>query len=773
LSFFEAVILEALVRGGGREALILADVEGVRAALGEQGARRVGKDYDVEPIAVTGGIFHPKISVLADENECHLLVGSGNLTFGGWGGNLEVIEHLHPSFAADAIEDVADFFESLALTNRIRHAAIKPCGVIAEVLRAAIRGRRRNGDIRLFHSLNGSIAEKLVLAADDLGGAVRVVTAAPFWDDGSAINELCSALGLDEVFVHVHPGGSVEGNAGANWPSHATVSVRAIQLDNMNEDKPRRLHAKVFEVVCKHGRVLLSGSANATVAALGNGRNVEACIARMQRERRKGWRFVSSEPPELRPAPEKEAEEESGVFGVLRAVLEGERIVGQILTPKMKGVVTVFQLTTEGAEELGEAALEEDASFKLKAPGLELQSWQGGRLVIQVRSADGQQAEGFVSVAAFGEITRRAGAVARRLLAVLAGTETPEDVAAIMSWFHEDPRRLAEARPLKIGRAGEEQEKDEEGERTIAVAKLDSKYALPAPAPAQLDSEAAVGASWRRFMDHVFAAFRERRGPFGRTTAGRKGDDEDDIDLEGAPDSDPIDPAVTKSLEVFEDLLELMLSPDNAPRHALTAFDLTQYVCERLQPDVTIARAWLERLVDTLASMIPPADRLEDVAAAVLVLPACSNELDGVRITRARLLRLGYPLSKELPSSEHVQGFQSVLIPLHSFAEVWAEVQIVRTFAEQIRAYLAALKTGQPSTDYSDLSKAVPEEWPVLRDAITSHNKAERILVLDQWSTACPRHHRTLPGIEVSKLRNVGIATARNCCDRVLVYPGA
>ena len=64
LSFFEAVILDALVRGGGREALILADVEGVRAALGEQGARRVGKDYDVEPIAVRAGVFHPKISVL-------------------------------------------------------------------------------------------------------------------------------------------------------------------------------------------------------------------------------------------------------------------------------------------------------------------------------------------------------------------------------------------------------------------------------------------------------------------------------------------------------------------------------------------------------------------------------------------------------------------------------------------------------------------------------------------------------------------------------------
>jgi hypothetical protein len=94
LSFFEAVVLDALIRGGGREALILADVEGVRASLSEQGAQYVGKVYEVEPVSVSAGVFHPKISVMSAKDECHLLVGSGNLTFGGWGGNYEVLEPL-------------------------------------------------------------------------------------------------------------------------------------------------------------------------------------------------------------------------------------------------------------------------------------------------------------------------------------------------------------------------------------------------------------------------------------------------------------------------------------------------------------------------------------------------------------------------------------------------------------------------------------------------------------------------------------------------------
>jgi hypothetical protein len=65
LSFFEVIVLDRLIRGGGRQAMILADVEGVRASLSEQGAQRVGKDYEVEPVAVTSGVFHPKVSVFS------------------------------------------------------------------------------------------------------------------------------------------------------------------------------------------------------------------------------------------------------------------------------------------------------------------------------------------------------------------------------------------------------------------------------------------------------------------------------------------------------------------------------------------------------------------------------------------------------------------------------------------------------------------------------------------------------------------------------------
>jgi hypothetical protein len=234
LSFFEAVILDAVVRGGGRESLILADVEGVRACLSEQGAHRVGKDYDVEPVSVSGGVFHPKISVFAAGEECHLLVGSGNLTFGGWGGNCEVLEHLHPSFAADAVEDAGSFFELMAITDRIRYAASDQCVSVASALRKSARGKPRNGNIRLFHSLYSSLAEQIAQVVADFGGGTCLVAAAPFWDDGAAIERFCAAIGLDHLFVHAHPVGCVEGLAGSNWPTGCRNKVQAIQLDILN-----------------------------------------------------------------------------------------------------------------------------------------------------------------------------------------------------------------------------------------------------------------------------------------------------------------------------------------------------------------------------------------------------------------------------------------------------------------------------------------------------------------------------------------------------------
>lgn len=68
-----------------------------------------------------------------------MLVGSGNLTFNGWGGNVELLEHLHPSFAVDAIADTAEYSELLPVTERVRFGAKDECASIAaDLCRASL-----------------------------------------------------------------------------------------------------------------------------------------------------------------------------------------------------------------------------------------------------------------------------------------------------------------------------------------------------------------------------------------------------------------------------------------------------------------------------------------------------------------------------------------------------------------------------------------------------------------------------------------------------------
>lgn len=768
LSFFEAVILDALVRGGGRaQALVLADVDGVRESISEQGARRVGKDYDVEPVAVTRGVFHPKVSVLTSADECHVLVGSGNLTFGGRGGNCEILEHLHTGFASDAISDTADFFERLSENTRVRHGAAVHCTDIAADLRRSVQGRARNGRIRFLHNLDRSIAEQVAAAAEDLGGAQRLVVAAPFWDSGRAIDHLCDSLRLEEVFVHSHARECVAGRTGDNWPRNAMTSVHPVRVSVMNtgDEAGRLFHAKVFELLCKRGRLVVSGSANGTASALHAGRNIEACVVRVQRQRRTGWSYVAAEPPDPSVDLETEGEDEETHAGVLRAVVDADEVTGQILTPKMTGTVSVYHLGDTGPSFLTTTELAPDGSFRLTAGNLEAWAMRGGRLVIRAQDGGGRIAEGFVSVASFADIARRAGLMGKRLLALLAGDETRGDVAAIVSWFYEDPRRLG-LRDPNDNRSGGEPEEVEDSERPVAIAALDGE-SVGAGLGGRGRRDNPQG-KWSRFMEQILAAFREPRGALPDRSAGGIFGDEDEPNAEGEEQRGD-DPAIARSFHFFGQLLDLLTGEDASARNLLTAFDLAQYVCDRLRPEQAQAREWLEQLIAGLVNSAVPAERREDVAAGVLLVLGVAPSVRRCRWARRCLLSLGMDFGSEPPSAEGVRGYRTVLVQDATFVELWRELAALRTLEEQVGAYRQALEEGKPSDGYPDLQREAEEEWPLLEAALSSAVARGRIVFIDGLREVCPRCHMRLPSGEIDKLRAVGIATAKSCCSRVVV----
>ena len=132
----------------------------------------------------------------------------------------------------------------------------------------------------------------------------------------------------------------------------------------------RKLHAKAWEVMCKQGRILVSTSANGTAAALEGGGNVEACLARIQRDSSSGWKFKPSEPPEPLQALDKENEHEEQTRGVTRAILDSDEIHGEILTPAISGVISVFYVFSLALEPLGNVTLSTDRRFQISAVSL-------------------------------------------------------------------------------------------------------------------------------------------------------------------------------------------------------------------------------------------------------------------------------------------------------------------------------------------------------------------------------------------------------------------
>ena len=759
LSFFEAVVLDRLVRGGGRNALILADPEGIRFGLSEQGACRAGREYELEPVACGTGAFHPKISALLAADDAHLLIGSGNLTFGGWGMNLETIEHLHPSFAAEAFDDVADMFELMNIADHIRCGVSDEFDAIAAHLRLAATSSPRSGNFRVLHSVGGSIADQLISFADDLGGATRLTVASPYFDNnGGALLRLAQRLGCDDIRLHVHPGSAVRGVMGANWPD--PMPGNPVCITAPFDDKDRRLHAKCFEVMCRRGRLVLSGSANATSAGLERG-NVEASLLRIQRNAMVGWMSQPAVAPPILPLPvlDEGIDQDETRIGVLRAVLEGERVSGQILVPALRGAAKLGVATAAGIHDLGPIIIDEAGRFEAQAPGLELRSWSGGRMVLRI-DQDGRAAEGFVSVAAAAMIVRKAGALAPRLLAMLTGTETPVDVAAILSWFREDPSRMMSGSPRGGGAS------QAKGREAVWVP-VEQLQAAGTFSSTSTNSGGGSEPSWNRALSLVRSAFSEPRGPWNSgTPQDDQGEDEGEQESEEERRQrlQRFEAAKKCAIRALDDLLNEMLADRHKGKYASAAFELAHYLVDRTRPAPERARVWLDRTLAGFSTLDPNTDA-GAITAALLAKATDRQDNPAERARRFLLLHRIDPIAFAA-NAEAVTGYIEVLQPGWDPGSFIAEVRAARTPSEEVRAYFVAAETGGDLAGLKVLQAS--SHWPKLARGLGDSMLRATFLIVEQPVTACPKCRQSLPTAAREELRQTGVTS--HC--RLILWKG-
>lgn len=291
LAFFEARILGRL-RAAGARVTVIAD-----AGVWDPDPRAIaaaGRQYHLGLIDA-GGAFHPKVMLLAGPRRVVASVGSGNLTFGGWHFNSELLtvfrSHIAPGGAPPpaAIGDVANFFDDLARTGLLDPIAASAVARTVATTRRFLRQHpnptagpdpgtppgTRPGECRVFSSLSAPLLTRL-----PEGPVVDLCLSAPFHDPASsamaAILKRMQPRG--DVQVAVQPGATSVDLAALRrvLDAHTTTATTArIVLDGNTDPVTgktgRYRHGKLIEWTTLDGqRWAMTGSPNLSRAALLN-----------------------------------------------------------------------------------------------------------------------------------------------------------------------------------------------------------------------------------------------------------------------------------------------------------------------------------------------------------------------------------------------------------------------------------------------------------------------------------------------------------------------
>jgi len=283
--FLQLVVLPALRKCGSPTLTIFADAQCATDTYAQQAPviAGLGTRYRVVPVAMDPGFrFHPKALLLSGPTEATLLVGSGNLTFGGWRENAEVWTRF------DTQKDgTAAFSAFLQYLQRLIGRIPLPDAVRDE-LEEAFDGSSKpwaqtmEEPGGLLGRVNGepSLLDQIANTLGD-GGCDRLTVCSPYFDDkAEALATISSRWGAatTETLLQQRWTGFP---AGARDGLPPQIQLSPIGFRRKNPDGAEResfIHAK-FYAAWQGDRVrVFAGSANCSRAALlipGSGGNAE------------------------------------------------------------------------------------------------------------------------------------------------------------------------------------------------------------------------------------------------------------------------------------------------------------------------------------------------------------------------------------------------------------------------------------------------------------------------------------------------------------------
>lgn len=442
LTFFESCLLPALRRARCEKATIFTDVDGYRSSLMERRSASAGREYLVVPVEVGSGIFHPKCTYLVGDKKDALLIGSGNLTFGGHGKNVEVLETLFSDSHPHCFLDFADFIVSILARDDVLIAdrvALDRLEKQARHVGRRVEGLSRNG-VELIYSTNESVAGQLRERLSLVGPVKQLLVLSPYHHPaGTPIQQLLTVTGAKELLVGVPSDASA-----TSFPIDVAKSWDVV-VDFVRPkviDKRRGLHAKWWEIRGRQSVLSLTGSINATNESFSTTHNIEIGVLRLlKKPLAEKWETIKAP----RCEPNDFHRSATPVSGVLFATVNSEgRVKGQVL-----GV--------DDPEGEWQLVVEDDAfeSRMLSVDSNGAVAWRDSKLLtathtLQLELQRGADiARGWLSNEAVLRMPSRARAVAQAVVRMLMREETADDIDAMFDYIAiETASAISEAMPL-------------------------------------------------------------------------------------------------------------------------------------------------------------------------------------------------------------------------------------------------------------------------------------------------------------------------------------
>jgi HKD family nuclease len=496
LSFFESILLRALRQIGCQEVWIISDLQGYKASLIERRSNAIGHDYRLIPVRLRKGIFHPKCLYFAGPDEDAIAVGSGNLTFGGFGRNLEVLEVFSSRQTPELFRDFADFLASIRTRDDFECPDLTWCKTFEDRARGVGLRDNRAIDIHLLHSATMPIIDQLTQALHDVD---ELTVLSPFYDeDGYAVRTTTERLSCNKLRIAVPPS-----TAEFNFPFQVAqkwgIGTQSVWADTL--DSKRSIHAKWFEFRGKHTSSVMTGSANATKQALCTTNNIEVSVLRTGSSNESWANWEQSQlPRSFVPT----TYSSPGTPELLaHATLTGDVLEGMILGLSAEAGWWKGTLTKpNGDTKEFTAYLNDDARFQVADLTFSNFAFSSGVQILL--SSGGRSARGWVHAEDVLRMTRLPNFNLGALLRIIARENTEDDDVALLEYLAINAQKHL---PSFVGRIKSLKE-SKENDHTLPVITVDLEELAPTDTPSAVSSGGIDLAELS--LERVFAQLRKR-----------------------------------------------------------------------------------------------------------------------------------------------------------------------------------------------------------------------------------------------------------------------